>query len=185
MSTRLRWLTRQLLGVTWLALVTLLMALSALTHLAGHFDRQPFIVRGASMSPAIPQGALIIVRPVPAETIASGDVVTVRSDENAVITHRVVDVERSDAGELTFHTKGDGSTVPDAVPFAADAVIGVVELHVPFLGFVLAFLSMPSGLVAVLSALGALMIARWSLDEPRRERRAIPQIGAARPIAGG
>ena len=157
-------LVRHLVGAVWLLAVIALLGLAAATHLAGFLDRQLYIVRGASMEPAIPLGALIAVGEAAPEQLAVGDIVTVRTESGTVVTHRIIEVHRAADGELMLRTQGDASPAADVALFPVAAVIGEVDAYAPWLGYVLAFLSTPSGLVSVIAALGALLVTRWSLD---------------------
>lgn len=180
-------LMRQLLGVVWLLAVIGLLALSSATHLAGFFDRQLFIVRGASMAPAIPLGALITVAEVSPDNLKVGDVVTVRTDAGAIVTHRIIELRRSEQSELMLRTQGDASESADAILFPTSAVIGEVEAYAPYAGFLLAYVSMPSGLISVLAALGALLVARWTLEAktPTRRQDVPAPMTQASPNPGG
>src|SRR5512133_106197 len=76
---------------------------------------QTYVVRGGSMAPAIPQGSLVFVQPVPARDLKVGDVITFRRPEEPrqVVTHRIVSVRPLDAGGLggtnglALRTRGD------------------------------------------------------------------------------
>jgi signal peptidase I len=145
-TTILLRLTDALLTAVLLSAVALA-ALVIAAPLTGH---QPFILRGASMSPSIPRGAIAIIAKDRLETLQSGDVVTYQVPNSAVITHRIVRV--AIVGGVTYlETKGDAndSADPDLIP--ASWVIGRVVLSVPLAGYLLALPSSPIGIVAVVS----------------------------------
>jgi signal peptidase len=137
---------------------TLLLALIALTHVAPALGRSLFVVRGASMDPAVPLGSLVIVQRVEAERIGEGTVVTARGTGSAVVTHRVVR-RVGDGSDLRFELKGDANAAPDPVLVPAADVVGVVEAQVPLAGYVLAMLRSPAGLVSWV----ALLLTLWLL----------------------
>jgi signal peptidase I len=91
-------------------------------------------------------------------------VITVKVGNGATITHRVTAVVATDDGP-TFQTRGDANGSPDPVYVRADQVLGRVAVHAPWIGFLLAMLSMPSGLAALFSIGATLLTAIWLLDE--------------------
>lgn len=156
-------IARGALVVTWLSLMTGLGALIALPHVVPHLDREVYIVRGSSMEPAIPLGALILVKHTHGAEIATGDVITYRSDAGTVVTHRVVDVVPDDPA--VFQTKGDASQDIDPRLVATSSLIGVVDVYLPGAGFVLGMLPTATGTVGVIGLLGGLLLAIWFTDE--------------------
>ncbi|GAA3662324.1 signal peptidase I [Microbacterium marinilacus] len=91
-----------------------------------------------SMSPTLPPGTLIVVKPTPVDEIAVGDIMTyqLESGEAAVVTHRVVArLTDSASGEPRFVTQGDANGSPDAEPVLPVQVRGTVWYAVPWLGW--------------------------------------------------
>jgi len=121
-----------------LALITLIavlvIALPMLTK------STPYTVLTSSMTPTYPAGTLVIVKPTDTQQIHIGDVVTYQLESNqpAVVTHRVIQViEPTTAdGTVSFITKGDANSLPDAKPVKPVQVRGVVWYAVPFIGWV-------------------------------------------------
>ena len=81
-------------------------------------------VRGSSMLPAIPSGAIVRLEPLADGTLALGQVVASADSNGKMLCHRVVRVYR--AGEQTWvQTWGDTCPEPDAaVPISS--VIGLI-----------------------------------------------------------
>ncbi|WP_150306700.1 signal peptidase I [Planctomonas psychrotolerans] len=98
----------------------------------------PLTVLSGSMAPALPIGSLIIVRPVPLDELAVGDVITyqLRSGEPEVVTHRIIAVSMASDGTRAFSLQGDNNPAPDPDPVVADQVRGRVWYSVPYLGYV-------------------------------------------------
>ncbi len=98
----------------------------------------PYTVMTRSMEPALGVGTLVVVRPVEAAAVATGDVITyqLRSGEPAVVTHRVVGLGTTAGGERLFVTRGDANEVADPRPVRAVQVRGAVWYAVPGLGHV-------------------------------------------------
>jgi signal peptidase I len=149
--------------VLWIAGMLVLVSLVALPHVLGALDRQMYIVRGGSMTPQIPIGAMVVTHEVDATAIRAGDVITFRVGTGNVVTHRVTQVTGD--SQLAFETKGDANDTEDAVPVPADAVLGRVELDVPTLGFVVNALASTAGMVVILGIFGTLLIGGWFIDE--------------------
>ena len=100
----------------------------------------PYTVLTGSMTPNYPAGTLVIVKPTDVQQIRIGDVVTyqITSDQPAVVTHRVIQIiePTTAAGTVSFITKGDANSLPDAAPVKPVQVRGVVWYAVPYLGWV-------------------------------------------------
>ena len=130
------------------------------------------------MTPSIPLGSVAIeATPAPA-TLVAGDVVTIRFDNGVLVTHRVIRVATLPSG-IALETQGDANAAADPTLVPATSVVGIVVRSVPLVGFAIAFMTMPSGMVALLAALAALLSVGWLLDERETARRR----DAARPRA--
>ncbi len=151
--------------LTWLLGVVALVALAAgpaVLRLAGI---ESYTVRGGSMSPSVPLGAMVLVQQVPASDIAAGDVITFRAANDTVVTHRVLG--RSAGSEPMFITKGDANPTPDPDMTPASAVIGRVALWVPFAGTAVVQLATGAGMLVAGALLVSLMVCGWFIDELR------------------
>lgn len=160
---------RALLGV----LVVVVVLTAALIHLTPFTGHQLFAIRSGSMEPALATGAAAIVSTGNRDAVDVGSIVTYRLPNGAAVTHRVVEVV--DDGEGRFlRTKGDANEHADAALVPADWVIGEVSFAIPWLGFLVALLGMPIGIVTVLSIAASLITAIWILDELERTTRLTP-----------
>lgn len=157
------------LGTVLFVAVVFLFVSTAVPQLVGADDS--FVVRSDSMSPAIGAGSVVYVNGVPADQISTGDVVTYRSPAaDSRVTHRVVEVvERDD--ERQFRTKGDANEEPDTELVAPSQVVGRVSVHVPLIGYVVAFAGTSAG-IALLIVVPATLLAVTEL---------LDLLGAARP----
>jgi signal peptidase I len=81
---------------------------------------------GGTMSPAIEDGDVITIEPIPDNRVAPGDVILYQSRYDTAVIHRVVRVERGSA-ERTVLTRGDAATQTD-VPVPLEKVLGRVKL---------------------------------------------------------
>jgi signal peptidase len=122
-----------------------------------------FSIRSGSMEPAVPVGSLTFVT-TDASMPAVGDLVAFRLPSGIVVTHRVVEVIDGDSGRF-LRTRGDANAKPDPSLVPSSSIVGVVAFQVPLLGFLLALLGMPIGVVTILSVAGTLITAIWLLEE--------------------
>jgi signal peptidase len=118
-----------------------------------------YTVLTRSMEPGLPPGTLLVVRPVAADSLHVGDVVTyqLRSGKPDVVTHRIVRVEASSDGTKRYITRGDANAVADASPFRAEQVRGRVWYAVPAVGW-LAIVKNSTSLQPWLVGIGALLL---------------------------
>lgn len=134
-----------------LATVGLVLALligAAALDLTGH---RLFVVTGPSMEPAVPRGALVIVRPTVPATLAVGDIVTYHLRGQAV-THRIAAIDELRDGRV-FRTKGDANAAVDPEPVAFEDRAGLLVAQVPLLGYLLGLLNAYGRVLAVALAL--------------------------------
>lgn len=143
-------------------------------------------VESNSMVPALRRGDLLVVRELADDAaLAVGDVVVYEDADVGFVVHRVVSLD----GDLVT-TQGDANNAADA-PFDRSLVVGRVAAVFPTLGFVVAALRTPVGMIAVLMAAIALVelpfARRQESDEAEREalRAQIAALRAADARAGG
>jgi signal peptidase len=128
--------------------------------------RSTFVVAGGSMEPVIPLGSAVVVEPVRPADLAVGDIVSLKSGpKQSVFTHRIIRVAQLD-GQIAIETRGDANLTSDPSLTPASAVIGRVSLIIPFAGFLVALLSIASGVLFVIAIGALLLLLSWLLDEP-------------------
>lgn len=133
-----------------------------------------FVVLSSSMAPAIGPGDVVYVRDVPAERIEPGDVITYRADTGAggphTITHRVVDVVRTDNGP-EFVTRGDALEERDRGRVTPEAVVGRVMFVVPLIGHAILFVRTDLGLLLLVVLPGTALFTTelWTLLRAARD----------------
>jgi signal peptidase len=90
------------------------------------------VVASGSMAPSLRTGDVVVVAPVDAARVGTGDVVLVDdpAHRGRLLTHRVV--RRTPDGSLVL--KGDANALADSTPVAPAAVRGVARVAVPRLG---------------------------------------------------
>jgi signal peptidase len=142
------------LGTT---VLVILIAAAVFTFLAPRFGWRVDAVFSGSMEPEIKVGSIIATRPVEAETMEVGDIITFNSPLSEIpTTHRVVSVEKG--SELRFQTKGDANEDVDPFTVPAQNVMGKVCFHVPYLGYVSQFSKTPLGFILLLCVPGLVIV---------------------------
>lgn len=158
--SNLGWRELASLGVKLtLVLVVVPFVLVAVPQLVGATNS--FVVLSNSMAdepaPSLQAGDVIFVYQTAPENIEAGDVITYRSGENQMTTHRVVTVQDS-GGTIAFETKGDTNEEADSGVVHPDQVVGTVGFYIPSIGRVVTFAGTSYGLVALVIIPSALLI---------------------------
>ena len=91
-------------------------------------------VLSGSMEPSLEVGGLVVLRPVEAEDVVVGDVISFRvPNVDTPICHRVIEIQRND-GELFLRTKGDANESPDPSLVSSDNLSGRQVFYLSYLG---------------------------------------------------
>lgn len=130
------------------------------------------VVESASMSPAIPVGALALMEPATSATVdglGPGDIIAFEHPEvDQLVLHRIVAVREED-DQTFFETKGDANDRPDGRLVARSEVHSTLDRSVPGLGRVLLWLRPPFGLLVLVGIpllfIGVPRIARFRRGE--------------------
>ena len=157
-------IVRRVLDAVLIALILVVLFGVILGKVVPLTGRQTIIIGGQSMEPAIHIGSAIIVAPVGAAELRVGDVVSLRAgDDNALFTHRIVEVVDRPDGRW-IRTKGDANASPDPTLVHASAVVGRVQLAIPLAGYLIALLSIPTGVLFLIGLAATLLAAVWLLE---------------------
>ena len=124
------------------------------------FGRNMYIVLSGSMAPTFDTGSVIFVSPRSPEQIQAGDVITFTGVDGsqALTTHRVVDIDKTNPQEIQFITKGDANDVNDPSPVSADRLVGTLSLSIPYLGYLLTFAQTKKGMLILIIVPGVFLI---------------------------
>ncbi len=148
-------------------------------------------VRTGSMDPVLPPGSMIVSSPMSADEVEVGMVMQFVDprDNGRMITHRVIEVNRDDAGQLSFVTKGDANVDRDTDEVPAENVRAEVRWHVKHLGSLLWAVRWPRSLgftlvPLLLVGLGLLLGRRDDAPTGDRARRAGSVIESPAPCTG-
>jgi signal peptidase I len=118
---------------------------------------RPLVIRSDSMRPSFSAGDILVVRSVPADAVAIGDVVTFADSSRGgeLVSHRVIAFEQR-GHHRAFVTRGDQNTGVEHWVADVDGTVGVAVLAVPKVGFVVSWLVLPQ--VRLLIALAAVLL---------------------------
>lgn len=164
----LRWVARLVLLVLALlvgAAIVVVVIIPRMTQGAA------LTVLTGSMTPDIPVGSVVVVRPVDPQTLQVGDIATYQAqpDSPALITHRITQVKQTSQG-LRFIFKGDANRSRDLDPVVPQQIRGEVWFHVPYLGSIRDGLHGKGGITLVVMILLA-GYALTQISSGLRERR--------------
>jgi signal peptidase len=178
---------RRVLDALLLALIIVVLGGVVLGKLVPLTGRQTIVIGGGSMEPAVPLGSAVIIRPVDAAQLAVGDIVSLKAGpQNTLYTHRIVAVIDRPDGRWV-QTKGDANVDQDPTLVHASAIVGRTELVIPLAGYLIALLSIPSGVFFLVGLAASLLAGAWLLEslesEPVMKGSARP-LSSGRPIAG-
>jgi signal peptidase I len=132
-------------------------------------------VLSASMRPAIPEGAVVVVTPLRPADVRVGQILTyaIPEGDRRVVSHRVVEVV--EAGDRpVLRTQGDANDAPD--PWLARIEGGTawqVRLSVPGAGHLIHWLRQPVVHQVGVWVVPALLAVVWLADIWRREPEAV------------
>lgn len=137
---------RQLLYLGIICLVAILGVALCVLLIGGS---QLLSVQSGSMEPAIQKGDLISVKRTPTRDLRVGDVITFAAPDGSgqTITHRIVAKTNDMTGRIV--TQGDANETADQAVMPSQ-IVGRVERHVPYAGFLVDFIKQPLGLVLLI-----------------------------------
>ena len=122
--------------VAVLAMSGLIIAVSKGYH-PSLFGYQVLRVLTKSMSPALEENSIILIKKVPMEEIQVDDIITFISDDPVMLgvynTHRVFRIEtEEETGKTRYITKGDWNEIEDLYPVYYEQIAGKLIGKLPF-----------------------------------------------------
>jgi signal peptidase I len=131
--------------------------------LAWHQGYRIWVVHTGSMIPTLQPGEAIVDQPVRGRP-HRGELITFRyaSGPDQVVTHRVY---RESGG--TIRTKGDANPTEDPWTLRASQVVGIPTAIIPDGGYIVVYLSQPSGAASVVT-FTIMITLLWGLCFPGR-----------------
>lgn len=138
---------------------------------ASLFGYQVKSVLSGSMEPDIQTGSIIAVKETgPDYHFKENDVITFKTDEDMIVTHRINQVK--DEGK-SYITKGDANDAADLEPALQENIIGTYNgFTIPYLGYVMNFVNSSEG-AALLLVLPGVGLVVYSIVQIGRALRSI------------
>ena len=138
------------------------------------------IVQSGSMEPALKTGSVVVVKP--AGNYEIGDIVTfhggfkLANGEEIAVSHRIVEKNVSESGEITYKTKGDANEDADHQELRESQIIGKVLFGIPYIGYVVESARQPYGFFAIVIIPAAIIVydqaaAIWKEIKKTRAKR--------------
>lgn len=148
---------KKIIIIIALAILTPILFVSAVILVDSHmnpdeipsfFGWKPFIVLSGSMETEIYSGDVAVVKED--SSYKKGDIIAFKSDDNIVITHRIVEIIQED-GKTKYVTKGDNNNSTDRGHVLPEQVEGIYQFKISRLGNLAMFVQTPIGMLSCLS----------------------------------
>ena len=154
----------------------------------------PLVVLSGSMSGDAPDhievGDLIFVGKVEAEDLEVGNIIAFMQGKT-VITHRIIDIQTGEGGELLFYTQGDANNAPDQRPVTENELVGIYKGRIPKVGDFAMFMQTPLGMIIFIGVpLAAFIIydvirrQRYAAKESKKTAELEAELERMRALAG-
>ncbi len=157
--------------------ICLIMILVFLVFVVNFIDKQYNLKSGAnkkdlfsaytivspSMVPSINVLDVIVTKRVDnPEDLKKGDIITFNSTDyrysGVLVTHRIIDIEKTSSGEYLYTTKGDNNNTQDSSRISFNEIYGRVLFRIPKIGYIQYYLSSILGWVAIIIAPAVMII---------------------------
>lgn len=154
----------------------------------------PLVVLSGSMSGDAPDhievGDLIFVGKVEPEDLEVGNIIAFMQGKT-VVTHRIIDIQTGESGELLFYTQGDANNAPDQSPVAESELVGIYKGRIPKVGDFAIFMQTPLGMIIFIGVpLAAFIIydvirrQRYAAKESKKTAELEAELERLRALAG-
>lgn len=128
-------------------MVLIVIAIGAVMIVPKVMGNDIYAVMSGSMEPYYHVGSVVIVdKHFTPEEIQVGDPITFRKGDNAIATHRVIEINEE---TQEFKTKGDANEVEDLAPVPFDNVIGKAGMSVPMVGYIPLYMRTKRGMFCI------------------------------------
>ncbi|MFD1447928.1 signal peptidase I SipW [Oceanobacillus profundus] len=163
-----------ILFIVLLSVLFLSVASKAAGNEVNLFGYQVKSVLSGSMEPDIQTGSLIAIETGGAgERFQENDVITFQSEEDVLVTHRIVEVKN---GGQQYVTKGDANNGADRNPLLAENIVGqYTGFTIPYAGYVMNFTSSREG-AALLFIFPGILLIGYSLITIRSTLKEVKQL---------
>lgn len=119
-----------------------------ITNIGLFGGHRAYLVLSGSMEPAINVGDLIIIKKEP--TYSKGEVITFKSRDDRIVTHRIYSVKNEAENKNIYVTKGDANRTEDNDIVNSGQIMGKVTFIIPKLGYLADFTRSVPGLITLI-----------------------------------
>lgn len=140
-------------------------------------------VYSGSMEPALPTGALAIVKPTPASQVKVGDAITFTDPyvPAKLVTHHIVQIVEQPGRPLAYRTKGDANPAVDPWAIELPGSVGRLAFDASYAGHALVYMRTVEVRTALIGLPGTFLLVRmlrWIWRRPARPPLGTPVAAA-------
>ena len=163
---KIRKFASRMLNLFLLALLGLMLFLTVVSRASGGeaelFGYQMKTVLSGSMEPVFKTGSIIAVETLQNDkekrTLENGEVITFLTEDNILITHRILDVQKS-GDNVLYKTKGDSNDAADTDLVSSENVRAVYTgWTIPYAGYFIEFFHTKNGALFLMIVPGILLL---------------------------
>ena len=133
-------------------------------------DFSVFNIISESMKPTIEVNDLIIIKKCKQEELKIGDVITFKTPEETVVTHKIVKISKED-GKKVYITKGDNNKIEDSDPVEYEQIHGKYVFKISGAGRFAERLQENNGLISVALTIIIFIIIKNGNDKKKENRK--------------
>ena len=122
------------------------------------------------MKPTIEVNDLIIIKKCKQEELKIGDVITFKTPEETVVTHKIVKISKED-GKKVYITKGDNNKIEDSDPVEYEQIHGKYVFKISGAGRFAERLQENNGLISVALTIIIFIIIKNGNDKKKENRK--------------
>lgn len=154
-----------------------IVGISAILNKSGAsiFGFKAYVITTESMSPNINAGDVVIIKKVEENKLNVEDVISFKQD-NGIITHRIIEINKVENGRKEYTTKGDNNNIQDSKNISYKDIEGKKILRVPYLGKIINFLQDEVYIIILTIILLLVLLHNQEVEEKnvtRREKKKI------------
>lgn len=148
-------------------IIIFIIAFTCVFFAGNFFGFESRVILSGSMEPVIKTGSLTTVnKNVPYEEIHTGDVIAFKTENDAVVVHRVI--TKTNAG---YETKGDANGNSDGITTTKENYYGKEIISVPCLGYFMAALQTLKGRIVSVGVIILLLLLSYITDEKTEDHK--------------
>ena len=106
----------------------------------------------SSMAPELPVGSVVYVQTCKADEVKVGDIISfyVGTDEENIISHRVVEINVDEQGDFFFITKGDANSDIDSMQVDVKHFVGKVKFKINNISWLVRLFDTSTGIIILI-----------------------------------